>query len=119
VGERILIVGFVIDGSGPSRVLIRAVGPALTQFGVSNALARPSMAVFRGTQQLKANTGWSSGGVSYDLIGAAKTVAAFPLPLGSADAGLVLTLEPGPYTVQVSGVGLTTGEALAEVYVLP
>ncbi len=119
VGERILIVGFVIDGSGPSRVLIRAVGPALTQFGVSNALAQPSMAVFRGAQQLKANVGWSSGGISYDLIGAAKTVAAFSLPLGSADAGLVLTLEPGPYTVQVSGVGSTTGEALAEVYVLP
>lgn len=119
VGERILIVGFVIEGTGPSRVLIRAVGPGLTQFGVPSALARPSMAIFRGTTLLRTNSGWSAGGVAYDLIGAARSVAAFSLQSGSADAGLVLTLEPGAYTVQVSGVGQTTGEALAEIYVLP
>lgn len=119
IGERILIVGFVIEGTGPSRVLIRAVGPGLTQFGVPGALAQPSMAVYRGTALLRTNSGWSTGGVGYDLAGAAKSVAGFALQPGSADAGLVLTLEPGAYTVQVSGIGQTTGEALAEIYVLP
>jgi len=46
-------------------------------------------------------------------------VGAFALPVGSADCALVVTLPPGTYTVQVSGVGATTGVALVEVYDLP
>jgi outer membrane protein assembly factor BamB len=119
LGEESLIAGFVVQGTAPSRLLIRAVGPGLTQFGVGGALARPTLTVYRHQERLLTNTGWSTGGVTYDLIGAAKTVAAFPLQSGSADSAVAVTLEPGSYTVQVSGVGETTGEALAEIYVLP
>jgi len=49
---------------------------------------------------------------------AAESVGAFPWPGGSADAALLLLLEPGPYTIQVSGVDGSVGEALAEVYLL-
>jgi len=119
VGEKKLIAGFVLQGSAPSRLLIRAVGPGLTQFGVTGVLTNPSMAIYRDQERLLSNTGWSTAGVTYDLIGAAKTVAAFPLQIGSADSAVAVTLEPGSYTVQVSGLGETTGEALAEIYVLP
>ncbi len=119
VGEKSLIAGFVLQGSAPSRLLIRAVGPGLTQFGVAGALTHPSMAIYRNQERLSTNTGWSNAGVTYDLIGAAKTVAAFSLQMGSADSAVAVTLEPGSYTVQVSGLGETTGEALAEIYVLP
>ena len=119
LGENSLIAGFVVQGYAPVRLLIRAVGPGLTQFGVPGVLTRPTMAIYRGQNRLLTNTGWTTGGVTYDLIGAAKTVAAFPLQVGSADSAVAVTLDPGPYTVQVSGVGETTGEALAEIYVLP
>ncbi|MGA7725597.1 MAG: hypothetical protein WCA95_09950, partial [Opitutaceae bacterium] len=46
-------------------------------------------------------------------------VGAFSLPSGSADCALVASLPPGTYTVQVAGVGNTTGVALVEVYELP
>jgi hypothetical protein len=46
-------------------------------------------------------------------------VAAFELPASSQDAVLLVTLAPGPYTAQVSGVGDTTGVALVEVYEIP
>lgn len=119
LGEKRLIAGFVVQGSAPARLLIRAVGPGLAQFGVTGVLTHPTMAIYRNQDRLLTNTGWSTAGVTYDLIGAAKTVAAFPLQIGSADSAVAVTLEPGSYTVQVSGLGETTGEALAEIYVLP
>ena len=58
--DTILIAGFVVTGSVPKRVLIRGVGPALTQFGVAGALARPSLAVFSGSTVLAQNAGWTT-----------------------------------------------------------
>jgi hypothetical protein len=43
-------------------------------------------------------------------------VGAFSLPANSKDAAILVTLEPGAYTAQVSGVGSTTGTALIEIY---
>jgi hypothetical protein len=44
---------------------------------------------------------------------------AFALPLGSQDAALVATLAAGNYSVQVSGLGTTTGIAIVEIYEMP
>lgn len=123
-GEDNLFAGFYVDGTGPVRLLLRAVGPGLTQFGVAAPLARPAMTLFAqeagGVRRpVRSNSGWTSEGLSYDLIAAANTVAAFQLPTGSADAAMVVTVNPGAYTMQISGVGGATGEALAEIYVLP
>lgn len=117
-GERILIVGLVVGGTRPTRILVRAVGPGLTVFGVPNVLARPSIGVFRGSALLRSNAGWTTEGLAYDFAVAAESVAAFPLAEGSADCATILVVDPGPYTIQVSGVGGTTGEALVETYVL-
>jgi hypothetical protein len=116
--ERVLIPGFVLGGETPARVLVRAAGPALSAFGVAQTLQRPQIAVYQGGRLLRLNRGWSEGGVAYDLRVAAESVGAFPWPGGSADAALLLLLEPGPYTIQVSGVDGSVGEALAEVYLL-
>ena len=118
-GDKILIPGLVIGGSDPVRVLVRAVGPGLAGFGVTGALARPSMTVFAGPTQRLANIGWSASVQKADIAAAAAAVGAFPLLEGSADCAALLTLASGSYTIQVSGVGNTTGEALVEVYVLP
>lgn len=118
-GQNILIAGVVVGGSGNVRLLVRGIGPSLAQFGVPAVMERPRLELFRGQIPLGVNTGWSANGVGADLAAAASAVAAFPLALGSADAALVFDAQPGDYTVQISGVGGTTGEAMVEVYLLP
>ncbi len=118
-GGDILTLGFVIAGPGPARLLLRGIGPALTAFGVPGALARPVLTLYRGAVPLASNGGWSVALDSADLSGAATTVGAFALDRASADTALLATLPPGAYTLQISGVGGTTGEALGEIYVVP
>jgi hypothetical protein len=116
-GGDILIPGFVIAGNGAKRLLIRAAGPALSQFGVSGVLADPQLAVFKDSTQLFSNDNWSADAANVATVTSAGTaVGAFALAAGSKDAALVTSLEPGAYTIQVSGVGNTTGTAIVEVY---
>lgn len=120
--ENYLVAGIAVGGTGRTRVLVRGVGPSLAQFGVSPVLARPVMSVYTATtppQLIRTNSGWTAEGLRGDLAGAARSVAAFPLTENSADAAVLLSLQPGNYTVEISGVGGTTGQALVEVYVLP
>ncbi|MGA2693981.1 MAG: hypothetical protein ABSF76_16580 [Opitutaceae bacterium] len=113
-GSNILIAGFVISGNTPETVLIRGVGPALTQFGVAGALAKPQLALYdSGNNTLQANTGWGGGA---NLSQVFTQVGAFSLPAGSADSAILVTLPPGAYTAEVSGVNSSTGVALAEIY---
>lgn len=116
--ERVLIPGFVLGGDAPARVLVRAAGPALAVFGVAQPLQRPQIAIYQGDRLLRVNRGWSDGGVAHDVRVAAESAGAFPWSERSADAALLLLLEPGPYTLQVSGLDGSVGEALAEVYLL-
>ncbi len=121
-GGNILIPGFVIGGSGTEELLVRADGPALTQFGVGGALAQPSLSLFDSTGKVIAtNTVWGTdtSPTPAQIAGIASSVGAFALTLGSADSVLVADLAPGAYTIQVSGVSSTTGVALAEIYVVP
>lgn len=118
-GDAALTPGLVIGGTTPLRVLIRGVGPSLVPLGVSNALARPTLTLFAGSQPVAANAGWTTTGFTADLRGAAQAVGAFPLLEFSADSALLVTLEPGAYTVRLAGLNNTTGEALVEVYVVP
>lgn len=109
-----LTVGFVVGGFGTKSVLVRAIGPALGAFGVEGVVADPQLTVFNNSNQVVAtNDNWN--GVAA-LSAAFTQVGAFPLPPTSRDAAVVTTLSPGSYTVQVSGVGNTTGVALVEVY---
>ena len=112
-GDGILIVGFVITGNSPKTLLIRGVGPTLATFGVGGVLVDPQLQFFRGATLLAENDNW--GGTAA-LTTAFTQVGAFGLPAGSRDAALTATLEPGSYTVQLSGVAATTGVALVEVY---
>jgi outer membrane protein assembly factor BamB len=118
-GENILIAGFVVGGTETMRLLIRGVGPGLAQFNVPGVLARPKLTIFSGSTSVGGNTGWTTDGYKGDLIGASKRVSAFDLQNGSADSAMLFDARPGPYTIQISGVDNTTGEALVEIYVLP
>jgi len=118
-GDGVLIAGLVIGGNLPKTVLVRGVGPALSEFGVGGVLADPQITVFSGSTQIASNAGWSNGtGISAaaQIVSASSQVGAFPLPSGSKDAALLVTLQPGAYTVQVTSVSNATGVALVEVY---
>jgi hypothetical protein len=114
-----MIPGLVVRGQGELRLLVRAVGPGLAQFGVPNVLARPTLAVFSGQTMIRANTGWTTDGWKGDIAGAARLTGAFPLADNSSDSAALLTLVEGNYTLQVTGAAGTTGEVLIEVYVAP
>jgi hypothetical protein len=118
-GSGVLIAGLVIGGSESKTVLIRGIGPTLSEFGVSGVLADPQITVFSGSTQIASNANWNNGtGASSaaQLVSTSAEVGAFPLASGSRDAALIVTLQPGPYTVQVTSVSGATGVALIEVY---
>lgn len=116
-GDNILVVGFVITGTGSKNVLIRAVGPGLTPFGVGGVLADPQLKLTTPDgKQIAINDDWAGT----DALKTAFTATgAFGLNATSKDAALLVTLEPGSYTAQVSGAGNSTGIALVEVYEAP
>jgi septal ring-binding cell division protein DamX len=119
-GANIIIPGFVIVGSGSEQLLARGDGPALTAFGVSGALAQPSLSVFDSSGTVIAsNTGWGTNANPAALASAAASVGAFALASGSADSALIVNVSAGAYTMQLSGVSNSTGVALAEVYGVP
>ena len=116
-GDGVLIVGFVIGGDTPIRVLVRAIGPALSAMGVTSALADPQIDLYRGPEKWDHNDDW--GGAA-ELDAAFVATGAFRLANSwSGDAALVALLPPGAYTVIVSGANGTSGVALAEVYAMP
>lgn len=117
-GADVLIAGFVVDGTTPKKLLIRAAGPTLAGFGVGGTLADPQLALFKQgvASPIAQNDNW--GGMA-ELKVASSSVYAFSFADSSKDAALLVTLQPGGYSAQVSGVGNTTGVALVEVYELP
>ena len=80
-------------------------------------LADPKIAVFSGNTQVASNDNWETGtSTAAQITAASAQVGAFALAAGSKDAALLVTLQPGAYSVQLSGVGSATGAALVEVY---
>ena len=108
-----MIAGFSINGTGIKRLLIRAIGPKLTELGVSGALSDPKLEVYNSSGTVIAsNDDWPG-----TLAATFSQVAAFSLNSGSKDAALVVTLPAGAsYTATVSGVNGATGDALVEIY---
>ena len=113
-GSSIMTGGFVITGNSTETVLIRAVGPTLSTYGVTGVLAQPTLTVYNASgTSVASNTVWGGGST---LSSAMTQVGAFALPTTSADSAVLVTLPAGAYTVQVSGVNGTTGNALVEIY---
>ncbi len=114
-GSAVLILGFTITGTGETTLLLRAAGPALGALGVPGALGDPKLELFDSAQKKIAEND--------DATAAARTTAtavgAFAFAPGSKDAGFLASLPPGNYTLVVSGVNNTAGDALAEVYEAP
>jgi hypothetical protein len=120
-GENVMIGGFIIQGTEPKTVILRAVGPSLTQYGITNALADPVLDLFDGTQTLIAsNDNWQTtirgGIITGDQVSAIQNSG--KAPSQASESAIIATLLPGAYTAGVHGQNSTTGVALVEVYYL-
>jgi len=111
------IAGFVIAGDSPKTVLLRAAGPALADFGLSNPHPNPAMALYQGQVLVAANADWSQASNAVDIAATATRFGAFPFAASGNDAALLVTLKPGLYTVWVQGEDPTqSGVVLVELY---
>lgn len=112
-GGGILIAGFAVGGGGYKAVLMRAVGPTLAGFGVTDTLADPKLSIYDEQGNfVVGNDNWSG-----TLAPIFARLGAFPLANNSTDAAILVSLLAGKsYTVQVSGADGGTGEALVEIY---
>jgi len=116
--DRVLIAGFIVQGNAPKRVLIRAVGPSLTQFGVPNALANPQLELRDASSAIGMNDNWQTtqiGGVITADQGTEIQNSGLA-PGNPAESALIATLSPGSYTAIVKGVSDGTGVGIVEAY---
>ena len=112
-----MIGGFIVQGTGTKRVIIRAIGPELTQYGIPNALANPTLELHNGTGALIAsNDDWQ-----HTIIGGIITrnqVADIQnsghAPADPSESAIIAELPPGNYTAIVRGVNDTTGVGLVK-----
>jgi hypothetical protein len=113
-----MTLGTVLGGSatsGNKALLIRGAGPSLAPLGVTDFMPDPTLTVYRGQTTLATNDNW---GGSATLAGAFTAVGAFSYAsTTSRDAAYYSTaLAPGAYTVQVRGLGTSSGTVIAELY---
>ena len=111
-GDQIQVAGFVVTGSGPKQLLVRASGPALAAQGIPNPLPDPELVLYdSNSKPISTTTGWDSS-----LSSVFSKVYAQPWTVGSADSATVLTLNPGLYTVEIKSASGKSGVSLGEVY---
>jgi len=120
-GDNVMIGGFIVQGSQPKKVIIRAIGPELSAppFNIPNALADPTLELHGHTGALIAsNDNWQhtiiggiiTGDQVQDIMNSGHA------PTQPSESALIAELPPGNYTAIVRGVNNTTGVALVEVY---
>jgi TonB family protein len=111
-GTETLIVGFAVGGVGTKPILLRGIGPSLTSFGVTGAMANPRLRLYSNSTVVAENDDW--GGASA-LSTTFQAVGAFGVPENSRDAALFESLQPGTYSAHLTSDG-APGVALVECY---
>ena len=111
-GDNVGIGGFIITGSAPKHVLLRAIGPSLAQFGVPDVLADPVLELHGpGAFVTITDDNWRDDPMQEALI-----IADGIPPTNDLESAIDATLAPGAYTAIVRGKNNTSGVALVEVY---
>ena len=114
-----MIGGFIVQGTAPKTVIIRAIGPELIPFGVPDVLANPTLELHNGAGAVIAsNDDWQT-----TIIGSIITqdqvqeiLNSGRAPADTRESAIIANLPAGNYTAIVRGVSDTTGVALVEVY---
>ena len=119
IADNVMIGGFIVQGTQPKMVIIRAIGPELTPFGVPDVLANPTLELHNGAGTLIAsNDNWQTtiigGIIMHDQV--QEILNSGRAPTDPMESAIIANLPAGNYTAIVRGVGNTTGVALVEVY---
>jgi hypothetical protein len=112
-GDNVMIGGFMLDvNSTPTRIALRGLGPSLAQYGLSNVLADPTLALHdaNGTVMIS-NDNWTD-----DPVSAAQLLANGLAPQDVHEAGIFTTVPPGSFTVMLAGKNGSVGIGLVEIY---
>jgi hypothetical protein len=119
-GDDVMIGGFIVV-TQPTRVIIRAIGPSLTQAGVPDVLANPQLELRDATTMIGQNDDWQTtqpgGVITTDQVTELQNSQL--APTNPAESAIIATLAPGSYTAIVRGVNSTQGNAVVEAYALP
>ena len=113
-GANVLIGGFIIRGTQPVQVLVRAQGASLASFGVTGQLADTVLELYQGSTIIQTNDDWktpAAGGASQAAI-----TATGMAPAADSESAILATLQPGAYTTIVRGKGAATGVAIVEAF---
>jgi hypothetical protein len=118
-GDNVMIGGFIVQGTEPKRVIIRAIGPELTQYGIPNPLFNPTLELHDGRGALIAsNDNWVTtiigGIITSNQV--AEIRASGYAPSDGRESAIIADLPPGNYTAIVRGVDNMIGVALVEAY---
>lgn len=114
LGDEVLIMGFVVRGNQPRRLLVRAVGPSLLEIG--NRAMDTEIHLFNKFRQLDSNDDWEKHPDLAELEQWSAVAGARELEPGLLDAALLVWVEPGPYTAVASSETGEPGIALVEAY---
>ncbi|MEY2495869.1 MAG: hypothetical protein QOJ45_2361 [Verrucomicrobiota bacterium] len=109
-GDHALIAGFIVSGTEPKKIIVRGIGPSLSNFGVPGPLADPILELHGGSGQLlTSNDDWRSDQQSeIQNSGVA--------PTNNLESAIIATLSPGSYTAVLRGKGNPTGVGLVDAY---
>ena len=108
-GDQVLIGGFIVTGTAPKMVILRAIGPSLSGSGIVNPLADPVLELRAGDGSLiTSSDNWTTDRAAIEATGLQ--------PADDLEAAIVATLEPGSYTAIMSGANGGTGVGLVEAY---
>ncbi len=122
-GDSVLIGGLVITGTAPINLVIGGGGPELANRGVDNAdiLANPQLTLYQAGNPtpMTSNDDWGDNPTAPSIASAFTEIGATPYANGSKDAAIFVTLNPGIYTVHISGVDGLTGVAIVEIFIVP
>jgi hypothetical protein len=118
-GDNVMIGGFIVQGAQPKRVILRAIGPELTQYGVPDAMVNPTLELYDANGTLIAsNDNWRTtiigGVITSDQVRDIRNSGY--APGDGRESAIIADLPAGNYTAIVRGVNNTTGVALVEVY---
>lgn len=114
-GDNVLIGGFIVTGTDPKLVVLRALGPSLLVQGVAGVLEDPILELHATSPTpltVATNDNWMELSAEDQTVLTDNNLA----PTEDAESALVQTLAPGEYTVIVRGLGDTSGVALVEAY---
>jgi hypothetical protein len=118
----VLIEGFIVQGPSGStkKILVRAIGPSLAQFGVTDALANPTLDIFDVVNNVKiaSNDDWKTTQVGGIISGDqfAEINGSGFAPSNDFESAIVANLMPGSYTAVVRGAGNFLGTAVVDAY---